>query len=121
MGRTTAIAAVAVFAIAVAAPALLPQGARVGAQGGCSCFARVDAIDSDLRFVDKYYTATVLPAGSGDCAQACDRWRRDWFYGQACDRPTRINRGTNAWWGYEHQRADVFIGPDTWWCPYPPP
>jgi hypothetical protein len=121
MGRKVIVAAVAV-AIGIGAPALLPEAGRASAQGGgnCSCFAAFDAIDSDLRNIGRYYkTATV--GGAGGCASACATWRRDWFTRDACDNPTRINRGTRASWGYEQGGSETFIGPDTWWCPFPPP
>ena len=88
---------------------------------GCTCFAAVDAIDSDLRFVNRYYKSATVAGSGSQCAQACDSWRRDWFYRDACDNPTRINRGMNASWGYSSAREDTLIGPATWWCPFPPP
>lgn len=120
MGRRSMVAVLAA-AVALALPALLPDTSRVNAQGGCKCFASVNAVNSDLRPIGRYYETTVLGAGAGGCATACNQWRRAWFYDDACDHPTRINRGTNAWWGYEHQFAEVFVGPETWWCPFPPP
>lgn len=48
-------------------------------------------------------------------------WQRDWFYWNACDFPMRINRGRNAWWSYDEGAWQTNIGPDTWWCPFPPP
>ena len=121
MGRKLVIAAM-VATLTVGAPVFLPEAGNVDAQGTvCSCFAGFDGIDSDLRFVNRYYNSATFAAAPGGCAPACDGWRRDWFYRNACDYPTRINRGTRAFWGYEAARADTFIGPDTWWCPFPPP
>lgn len=121
MGRNLVIAAM-VVTLTAGAPVFVPEAAQADAQiSGCSCFAAVDAIDSNLRFVARYYQAAMLPGSGAQCAAACDSWRRDWFYRDACDTPTRINRGTNASWGYEGGQGESFIGPATWWCPFPPP
>ena len=120
-GRKLVIAAM-VVTLTVGGPVVAPDDASVEAQGtGCSCFASFDGVDSDLRFVARYSNSTTLAVGGLGCAAGCDGWRRDWFYRDACDNPTRINRGTKAWWGYEAATSDTFIGPDTWWCPFPPP
>ena len=116
------VVAVVVAALTAGAPALLPNNGKADAQGtGCSCSAAFDAIDSDLQFVSRYYKATTLGVGPDQCSSACNSWRRDWFYRDACDHPTRINRGTRATWGFENGPSGTFIGPDTWWCPQPPP
>ena len=91
MGRKLVIAAM-VAALAAGGPVFLPDAGNADAQGtGCSCFAGFDGIDSDLRFVSRYYNSTTLAVGAAGCAQGCDGWRRDWFYRYACDNPTRIN------------------------------
>lgn len=121
MGKQFVIAAM-VVTLTAGAPVFVAETGRADAQiGGCTCFAAVDAIDSDLRFVSRYYKSATLAGSGAQCAQACDSWRRDWFYRDACDTPTRINRGTNASWGYESGRSETSIGPATWWCPLPPP
>ncbi len=121
MGRKLVLAAMVTTA-AVGGPVFAPDSGRAHAQiGGCTCSAAVDAIDSDLRFVERYYRSTTLAGSGSQCAEACDSWRRDWFYRDACDNPRRINRGTNASWGYSTGQSEVFVGPTTWWCPFPPP
>ena len=121
MGRKLVIAAM-VAALTAGGPVFVPDSGEADAQiTGCTCVAAVDAIDSDLRFVERYYKSAMLPAAGSQCAQACDSWRRDWFYRDACDHPRRINRGTNASWGYVSGPGETFIGPATWWCPFPPP
>ncbi|HVG53306.1 MAG TPA: hypothetical protein VM846_02720 [Vicinamibacterales bacterium] len=121
MGRTLVIA-VMVTTLTAGAPVFVPDSGQADAQiSGCSCFAVVDAIDSDLHFVARYYKTTNVTSVGSQCAQECDTWRQNWFYGDACDNPQRINRGTNASWGYASRQGDVFIGPATWWCPFPPP
>jgi hypothetical protein len=114
--------AAAAVAFAVSAPAWLPDTGKASAQiSGCSCYAAFDAIDSDLRNIGRYQKSTVLGAPAGGCASACNAWRREWFSRDACDKPTRINRGIRASWGFEAARTETFVGPDTWWCPFPPP
>ena len=120
MGRQLIVATL-VLALALGGPVML-EDATVSAQnGGCSCFASFEGIDSDLRPVGRYYNWTTLGASAVSCATSCDAWRREWFYENACNRPVRINRARNAWWGYEAGFVETFIGPDTWWCPFPPP
>ena len=103
-------------------PPGLPSDSVAEAQdAGCSCYASFDGVDSDLEYVDWYSNDAMPAAAPSDCANACDAWRRDWFYRHACDFPTRINRGRNAWWGYYNGLTDNHIGPDTWWGPFPPP
>lgn len=121
MGRQLVIAA-AVATLAVGGPALLPNAGTVDAQiGGCECVAAFDAIDSDLRNVGRRYNRTTLGVSAGGCASACSTWRRDWFSRDACDNPTRINRGARASWGFDSGQSETFVGPDTWYCPFPPP
>jgi hypothetical protein len=120
MGRTVVIAAM-VAALVMGGPLAFPSGDVAEAQSGCSCFASVDAIDSDLQYVDRYYTSTFINVPSEVCGTTCDAWRRNWFYFTACDYPRRINRGRNAWWGYDDGLSTVDIGPETWFCPMPPP
>jgi hypothetical protein len=120
MGKKLFVLMVAVT-LAIGGPALLPDEGRASAQvGGCSCYAAFDAIDSDLRNIGRRYQQTSL-GGPAGCASACNAWRRDWFYDNACDNPTRINRGTQAFWGFETAQGETFVGPETWWCPMPPP
>ncbi len=124
MGHRIAIAAI-VAALTAGGPIVVPSGqtaeAQVGQNASCYCFASFDAIDSDMRFVSRYYNQTLLDLPSDACGTACDQWRRDWFYRNACDFPIRINRGRNAWWGYYDGQWDTHLGPETWWCPFPPP
>ena len=121
MGRKLIVAAIAA-AIGISTPAFLPDAGTASAQmGGCSCFAAYDAIDSDLRNLGRVYKQTTLGASGSGCASACSAWRREWFTQEACERPTRINRGTRAAWGYQDANNETFIGLDTWWCPFPPP
>jgi hypothetical protein len=116
------VVAVVVAALTAGAPALLPNSGKADAQStGCTCSAAFDAINSDLQFVSRYYNRTTLGVSPDQCSSACSSWRRDWFYRDACDHPTRINRGTRASWGFENGRSETFVGPDTWWCPFPPP
>ena len=89
--------------------------------GGCYCQASFDAIDSDMRYLGRYYNSQFIDLPANACSQACDGWRREWFYWNACDVPTRINRGRNAWWGYDDGWFGIYEGPDTWYCPFPPP
>ena len=108
--------------LAAAALLLPPAGRPAEAQNaGCYCFASFDATDSDLRFAGRYFNSHYISQPEVDCASSCDAWWRDWFYWQACDVPQRINRGKNAWWGYDNGSFASYIGPDTWWCPFPPP
>ncbi len=121
MGRRAVVALLVTLLIA-GAPLGSPSAGTAEAQdAGCSCYASFDAVDSDLEFVDWYFNYAMLPVPAAECADACDAWRRDWFYGHACDVPIRINRGRQAWWGYYNGLTDNHIGPDTWWCPFPPP
>ena len=121
MGKRLFVLAISV-SFALGGPALLPEAGKASAQvGGCSCYAAFDAIDSDLRNIGRRYSQTTLGASGSSCASACNAWRRDWFYTNACDHPTRINRGTQAFWGVETGQGETFIGPETWWCPMPPP
>jgi hypothetical protein len=121
MGNKLVIAVV-VAALTIGAPAFLPDAGNADAQvNGCACSAAFDAIDSDLRFVSRYYKSTTLGVSPGECGSACNSWRGDWFYRDACDHPTRINRGKNATWGFDNGQGETFIGTDTWWCPLPPP
>ena len=113
---------VLVTTLTSAAPALLPNAGKADAQiSSCTCSAAFDAIDSDLQFVSRYYNRVTLGVSPDQCSAACNNWRRDWFYRDACDHPTRINRGKNATWGFENSQGETFIGTDTWWCPMPPP
>jgi hypothetical protein len=119
--RKVGVAAL-IGALTAGAPLATPSAGRAEAQdGACSCYASFDAIDSDLNYVDWYYNSTTLNAPADQCDEACDGWRRNWFYFNACDYPKRINRGRNAWWGYDNGLTDNNLGPDTWWCPSPPP
>jgi hypothetical protein len=103
-------------------PVMLPSLDVADAQNGqCLCYASFDAVDSDLRFVSRYYNSATINAPANACPGACDGWRREWFYWNACDFPIRINRGRNAWWGYYDGLSETHEGPDTWWCPFPPP
>ena len=121
MGRKLVVAAIAT-AVGLAAPALLPDAGRASAQiGGCTCYAAFDAIDSDLRNLGRRYESANVGATGSGCVTACSAWRRDWFARVACDNPTRINRGIRAMWGAESGLVETFAGPDTWWCPFPPP
>ena len=121
MGRHLVVAAV-MMTLAVGGPAFLPNAGQASAQvGGCTCSAAFDAIDSDLQNLGRRYNSATLGASGTQCASACNAWRREWFYQNACDNPTRINRGTRASWGFEDGRSETFVGPDTWWCPLPPP
>ena len=121
MGRKLVVAALAAV-LTAGGPVVVPESGKADAQiSGCTCFAAVDAIDSDLRFVSRCYKSATFAGSGSQCAQSCDSWRRDWFYRDACDNPTRINRGTNATWGYTSGREDTLVGPATWWCPFPPP
>jgi hypothetical protein len=121
MGRNLGIAAM-VATLTVGGPVFVPAVGTAAAQSNaCGCFASFDAIDSDLRYVGRYYNWVAFDVSAEQCAATCDGWRREWFYWNACDYPMRINRGTNAWWGYEGGAYETFIGPDTWWCPFPPP
>jgi hypothetical protein len=121
MGRKLVVAAIAT-ALGVAAPAFLPDAGKASAQiGSCRCYAAFDAIDSDLRNLGRRYESTSVAATGSGCVSACTAWRRDWFTRIACDNPTRINRGTTAMLGAETGPVDTFVGPDTWWCPFPPP
>lgn len=121
MGKHTVIAAM-VGMLVVAGPVVVPSGDTADAQNNsCSCYASFDAVDSDLRFVGRYYNSAMIDLPAEACPQACDAWRREWFYWNACDFPVRINRGRNAWWGYVNGLFETHEGPDTWWCPFPPP
>jgi hypothetical protein len=121
MGRKLFVLAVSVT-FAVGVPALLSDTGKAAAQtGGCTCYAAFDAIDSDLRNIGRRFNQASIGASGGSCAAACNAWRRDWFYKDACDNPTRINRGTRASWGFENAQGETLLGPDTWWCPMPPP
>lgn len=121
MGKQVVVAAM-VGVLVMGAPLVVPSDGTADAQGNrCACYASFDAIDSDLRFVGRYYNTTWADLPADACAGACDAWRRDWFYGTACNVPTRINRGRNAWWGYDNGLTEMHEGPDTWWCPFPPP
>ena len=122
MGRRLVIG-VMVASLVVGGPLLSPVTATAEAQGTtCYCSASFDAIDSDLRFIGRYYNWTIINAPSDEeCAGSCDGWRRDWFYRNACEFPIRINRGRNAFWEYQNGSSTTFTGPDTWWCPFPPP
>ena len=121
MGNKLVIGVV-VVALAVGAPSVIPEAGRADAQVSvCTCSAAFDAVNSDLQFVSRYYNQATLGVSPDQCGSACDTWRRNWFYKDACDHPTRINRGTRASWGFESGRSETFIGPDTWWCPMPPP
>ena len=116
------LVAVVVASLTVGAPTLMPNSGKADAQiSGCTCSAAFDAINSDLQFVSRYYNRTTLGVSPDQCSSACNSWRKDWFYRDACDRPTRINRGTRATWGFENGQGETFIGTDTWWCPMPPP
>jgi hypothetical protein len=121
MGNKLVIGVV-VGALIAGAPSVLPNVGRADAQVSvCTCSAAFDAINSDLQFVSRYYNQATLAASPAQCGSACDAWRRNWFYKDACDHPTRINRGARASWGFDSGRNETFIGPDTWWCPMPPP
>jgi hypothetical protein len=121
MGTKLIVAAVMVTLV-VGGPAFLPSLGNASAQGaGCTCSAALDAVDSDLQNIGRRYNKATLGVPAEQCAAACNSWRRDWFYRDACDKPTRINRGTRASWGFESGRSETFVGPDTWWCPMPPP
>jgi hypothetical protein len=113
---------VMVATLTTGGPIFLPAASKADAQNSvCTCVAAFDAINSDLQFVSRYYNHTTLGVSPDQCGSACSSWRRDWFYRDACDHPTRINRGTRASWGFEVGRSETFVGPDTWWCPFPPP
>jgi hypothetical protein len=121
MGNTLVIG-VLVTTLTAGAPALLPNEGEADAQiSSCTCTAAFDAIDSDLQFVSRYFNRATLGVSPDQCSSACNNWRRDWFYRDACDHPTRINRGKNATWGFESSQGETFVGTDTWWCPMPPP
>jgi hypothetical protein len=111
-----------VAALTLGGPVFMSSGTAAQAQNRlCACFASFDAIDSDNQYVGWYYNSAIVDMSIEPCWQACDTWRRNWFYWNACDVPTRINRGRNAWSGYDDGLGDTYIGPDTWWCPFPPP
>src|SRR5688572_15602122 len=121
MGKKVVVAAFATV-VGLAAPALLPDAGKASAQiGSCRCYAAFDAVDSDLRNLGRRYESASVGATGSGCVSACSTWRRDWFTGVACDNPTRINRGIRATWGAESGLVETFVGPDTWWCPFPPP
>ena len=121
MGRNLVIATIAATLV-LGGPVFVPSTGTVHAQvAGCSCFASFDAIDSDLQYVGRYFGWMSMNLSETECATACDGWWREWFYWNACDHPIRINRGRNAVWGYQTGWSEAFIGPDTWWCPLPPP
>lgn len=124
MGRRMVIAAL-VAVLTLGGPIFLSSALTAEAQAqqnaGCYCSASFDAIDSDLRMVARYYNNTWLNVPAEACGVSCDSWRRDWFYWNACDFPRRIKKGNNAWWGYDDGVWQTNIGPDTWWCPFPPP
>ena len=121
MGNKLIVVIVAA-SLTVGMPALLPYSAKADAQvSACTCSAAFDAVNSDLQFVSRYYNRVTLGVSPDQCSSACNNWRKDWFYRDACDYPTRINRGKNATWGFENGQGDTFIGTDTWWCPFPPP
>ena len=116
------VVAVVVSTLTVGAPALLPNSGKADAQiSACTCSAAFDGVNSDLQFVSRYYNRTTMSVSPDQCSSACNNWRKDWFYRDACDHPTRINRGKNATWGFENSQGETFIGTDTWWCPFPPP
>jgi hypothetical protein len=120
MGKRLVIAAMVVMLLV--GGSIVPSGDRAEAQAeSCVCYAGFDAIDSDLQFVGQYYNSTSATLSVDECGPACDTWRRDWFYGNACDYPRRINRARNAYWGFDNGVATSVIGPETWWCPFPPP
>lgn len=120
MGKRSVIAALVVTL--VIGGSIVPSGDRAEAQAeSCVCYAGFDAIDSDLTFVGQYYNSTSATLSAEECGAACDTWRRNWFYGNACDFPRRINRARNAYWGFDNGVATSVIGPETWWCPFPPP
>lgn len=122
IGRRVVVVALLVAALTIGAPlARQPEAAAQAQSPSCACYASFDGIDSDLQYVDWYSHYAVLGAAPPDCSTACEGWRRQWFYDYACDFPVRINRGRNAWWGYADGLTDNHIGPDTWWCPNPPP
>src|SRR5688500_2359257 len=98
MGRHIVIGLL-VALLTAGAPLGSPSGGAAQAQAqdaGCGCYASFDGVDSDLEYVDWYSNYAMPAAAPSDCADACDAWRRDWFYRHACDFPTRINRGRNA-------------------------
>src|SRR5688500_19387907 len=108
MGRRLFVLAVSV-ALAVGGPAVLPDSGKASAQvGGCSCYAAFDAIDSDLRNIGRRFHQTTLGTSAGSCASACNAWRREWFYNDACDKPTRINRGARASCGFESAHVETY-------------
>jgi len=120
MGKRLVIAAMVM--VLVGGGSIGPSGDTAAAQAeSCVCYASFDAIDSDLDFVGRYYNSTSATVPADECSTACDTWRRAWFYGNACDYPTRINRGRNAYWGFDNGLATTVVGPETWWCPFPPP
>jgi hypothetical protein len=121
MGQRT-IVVMLVGLLTAGLPIVMPATDTADAQGNqCSCFASFDAVDSDLRFIERYYNSVSIDLPADACPAACDAWRRQWFYWDACDFPVRINRGRNAWWGYDNGLFGMHEGPDTWWCPFPPP
>jgi hypothetical protein len=121
MGRRVLVAAI-VAALIVGGPVVVPEAGMADAQANtCYCYASVDAIDSDLQFVDRYFNSVAIELPADACESTCDAWRQEWFYQEACDFPVRINRGRNAWWGYYDGRWETYNGPYTWFCPFPPP
>ena len=120
MGRKLVVAVIT-GVLTVGSPVLTPFGRADAQNVECFCAASFDAVDSDLRYVGRYFNSTSFPVPVSECSATCDGWRRDWFYWHACDNPVRINRGRNAWWGYDTGSLDTLVGPDTWWCPFPPP
>jgi len=116
------LVAVIVASLTVGAPALMPNSGKADAQiNSCTCTAAFDGVNSDLQFVSRYFNRATMSVSPDQCSSACNNWRKDWFYRDACDHPTRINRGTKAIWGFENGQGETFIGTDTWWCPFPPP
>lgn len=120
--RNPVAVSIVVVALALGTPVVIPSIDTAAAQNTrCSCYATFDGVDSDLKYVDRYYNTTAIDVPANECGEACDAWRREWFYWNACDFPMRINRGRNAWWGYVAGGFDTHEGPETWWCPFPPP
>ena len=64
MGRKLVVAAM-VGLLTGGGPVFVPDSGKADAQiGGCTRFAAVDAIDSELRFVSRYYQSAAV-AGAG--------------------------------------------------------
>ena len=72
MGRKLVVAAMAAV-LTTGGPVFVPESGKADAQiSGCTCFAAVDAIDSDLRFVSRYYKSATFAGSGSQCAQSCD-------------------------------------------------